>query len=106
MLFLILIISSCASAQSYYLFVGTYTNKGSKGIYVYRFNASTGKAEPVSNTEGVVNPSYLAISSDNKYVYAANETGGKEPGSVSAFSFNKGTGQLTFINKQPSGVFR
>jgi 6-phosphogluconolactonase len=98
-----LFISLCSIAQSYYLFVGTYTNNGSKGIYVYRFNASTGKAEWVSNTDGLVNPSYLAIAPDKKHIYAVTETARNNSGSVSAFSFDRGSGQLTFINKQPSG---
>lgn len=103
LLFVLLIISGTASAQSYYLFVGTYTSSGSKGVYVYRFDAATGKAEAVSNTEGIANPSYLAISPNKKFIYAVNETGGATPGSVSAFSFDQKTGKLAFINKQPSG---
>ncbi|MEO5995642.1 MAG: lactonase family protein [Chitinophagaceae bacterium] len=103
LLFLLMFISGSVSAQSYYLFVGTYTNSGSKGIYVYRFNSATGKSEAVSSTEDVVNPSYLAISADKKFLYAVNETGGAKPGSVSAFSFDQTTGKLSFINKQLSG---
>jgi len=98
----LMLISLFGTAQTFYMFVGTYTNKGSKGIYVYRFNAETGIAELVSNTDGVVNPSYLAIAPNKKYVYAVNETNGKNPGKVSAFSFDKNTGQLTFINQQLS----
>jgi 6-phosphogluconolactonase len=105
LLFILLSISGSVSAQSYYLFIGTYTNSDSKGVYVYRFNAATGKAEAVSNTENadVASPSYLAISPNKKFVYAVNETGGAKPGTVSAFSFDQKTGKLTFINKQPSG---
>ncbi len=93
------------NAQSFYFFTGTYTNAGSKGIYVYRFNAANGKVEAVSNTEtdSIVNPSYLAVAPGGKFLYAANETGGKSPGSVSAFSFDKTSGKLTFLNKQSSG---
>ena len=39
-------ISLCVSAQHYYLFIGTYTTGGSKGIYVYDFNAKTGETKP------------------------------------------------------------
>ena len=90
-------------AQQYYLFVGTYTNNGSKGIYVYRFDAVTGKARWVSNTDSVVNPSYLAVAPGGQYLYAVNETHGKTPGQVSAFTFDRATGRLGFINQQPSG---
>lgn len=85
------------------MFVGTYTNKDSKGIYVYKFDASTGKAQWVSNTDGIVNPSYLAIAAGGKYVYAVTETATNNNGSISAFSFDHDTGKLNFINKQSSG---
>ncbi len=92
-----------SNGQEFYLFIGTYTNNGSKGIYVYKFNTATGKADWVSNTDSVVNPSYLHIAADGKYVYAVNETGGNQPGGVSAFAFDKNTGKLLFINSQLSG---
>lgn len=92
-----------ASAQNVYMFVGTYTQKGSKGIYVYRFNTASGKAELVSNTDSASNPSFLVLSPDKKFVYAVNETGGKKPGMVSAYGFDKSTGRLSFINQQPAG---
>ena len=100
--FFVLLFSG-SMAQQYYLFIGTYTHTGSKGIYVYRFDAATGKAAWVSNTDSVVNPSYLAFSADHKNVYAVNETGGNNPGKVTAFSFDKQSGTLQKINQQLSG---
>jgi 6-phosphogluconolactonase len=102
-----LLLSQAGFSQQYYLFVGTYTEgnfkaAGSKGIYVYRFDAATGEATPVS-TVATQNPSYLTVAPGGKFVYSVNETNGANPGGVSAFSFNKQTGQLTFINKQASG---
>jgi 6-phosphogluconolactonase len=103
----LLFISFSAFSQQYYLFVGTYTegppaSQGSKGIYVYRFNAATGDATPVS-TMMTDNPSYLAVAPGGHFVYSVNETHGPTLGGVSAFSFNKTTGKLTFIDKQTSG---
>jgi 6-phosphogluconolactonase len=90
-------------SQSFYLFAGTYTNKGSKGIYVYQFDIKNGTAKLISSTDSVVNPSYLTISNDGKFIYSVNETGGNQPGYVSAFSFDKTSGRLIFINSQSSG---
>jgi 6-phosphogluconolactonase len=92
-------------SQDKYLFIGTYTGKGSKGIYVYRFNASTGDASWVSNTDSAIapNPSFLSVSPNGKFLYAVYEEGGQKNGQVSAFSFNRSTGALLFLNKQPSG---
>ncbi len=96
-------LSFWCAAQNFYLFVGTYTGSGSKGIYVYNFNASTGKVKLISSTDSVVNPSYLTVSHNGNYIYAVNETNGDHPGKVSAFSFNKNTGTLHFLNSQFTG---
>ena len=103
LLFLLSTMTFSSKAQSFTLFIGTYTGSGSKGIYVYRFNAANGMATLVSNTDSVSNPSYLAISKNGKYVYTVNETGDDVPGRVSAFEYNKATGKLTFINSQLTG---
>ncbi|MBC7862236.1 MAG: lactonase family protein [Bacteroidia bacterium] len=93
-----------SESQNYYLFVGTYTQNGSNGIYVYRFDGKTGKLEKVSDTKGtIVNPSFLTIAPNKKFIYACTDTKLKTDGSVSAFSFNDSTGVLKFINKQNSG---
>lgn len=79
-----------AMSQQYYLLVGTYTNTGSKGIYVYKFNTATGKVEALSNVVAD-NPSYLVVAPGNKFVYSVSESGSPtRPGSVNAYSFNKG----------------
>lgn len=89
----------------YYLLVGTYDSPESQGIYVFNFNAGTGSAEPVSQVK-TSNPSFLAISPDNRYVYAVNENADsltRKGGSVSSFSFDRKTGKLKPISKQSSG---
>jgi 6-phosphogluconolactonase len=97
------ILSGCSSTKhqsDYYLLVGSYTKKPSQGIYVYKFNTDDGSLTYVSEVAGVENPSYVAVSPNQKYVYAVSELDQK--GSINAFSFNRKTGKLTFINKQAS----
>jgi 6-phosphogluconolactonase len=101
--FLFLFVSVAGFAQQYHLFAGTYTGSGSKGIYVYRFDATTGTASWVSNTDTAANPSYLALAPNGRYLYAVNETGGDHPGSVSAYAFDRNNGTLSFLNSQPTG---
>lgn len=88
-------------SQEYFMFVGTYTNGESKGIYVYSFNAATGEATPVSVAEGIKNPSFLAIAPSGKYLYSVNEN--NSAGEATAFGFDRATGKLTLINKQVTG---
>lgn len=102
-LFAFLLLSLSGIAQEKFLFIGTYTGSGSKGIYVYRFNTTTGNADWVSNTDTAANPSFLALSPDSKHLYAVNETGGDNPGQVSAYAFDQATGGLTFLNGQLTG---
>lgn len=87
-------------SQENYVFVGTYTKAGSEGIYVFKMNASDGSLKKVSSIVSE-NPSYLALSPDKKFLYAANENG-KNKGGVTAFSFDRATGKLTKINEQLS----
>ena len=98
------------------VYVGTYTEairfgsgkilqgKG-EGIYVYRLDETSGALEPVRVVAGVVNPSYLAFDSAQRFLYAVNELKsyqGKPGGSVSAFGVEPKTGGLTFLNTQPT----
>jgi 6-phosphogluconolactonase len=85
------------------LLIGTYTKTGkSEGIYVYQFDTQTGKASYKNKAGGLSNPSYLALSNDQNFVYAVSEAGpGK--GGVSAFSFDSKSGALQLLNTQPSG---
>ena len=86
------------SHDKLYLAVGTYTSEeGSRGIYLYHFDALTGKSDSVSMVE-VTNPSYLAFSPDEQVLYAVGENG--EQGAVHAFSFDKAKGTLQKINTQ------
>ena len=100
------IVNLKAQNPIYYLFIGTYTDGGTNdGIHVYRFNPNKGEATFVSKTSGVQNPSWICVSKDGKFVYAVNENGGDKPGEVSAFAFDKKSGQLTLLNKQPTDGF-
>jgi 6-phosphogluconolactonase len=77
-------IAPATSSLSANLLVGTYTKKGSKGIYVLSFDTATGKATEISHTDGANNPSFLTISKDHGQVYAVNED---SDGKVSVYSF-------------------
>lgn len=100
---LLLAKSLLVNAQEYYLVAGAYNSPKSEGVYVYKFNAANGTAKEVSNVK-TSNPSFLAISPDEKFVYAVNEIANNgKGGEIASFSFDKSKGILTFINKQPSG---
>ena len=102
LLIIALLTSSMASlAQEYTLFVGTYSRNGSKGIYTYRFDAQTGNATWLSNTDTASNPSYLAIAPNGRFLYSVFEEG--KGGRLSAYAIDKPSGRLTLLNQQSSG---
>jgi 6-phosphogluconolactonase len=89
-----------------FLYVGTYTFGKSEGIYVYRMDPSSGALTFASIAKGITNPSFLAFDPKNRYLYAVSEvskSAGKPGGAVSAFRRDPRTGELAFLNQQPSG---
>jgi 6-phosphogluconolactonase len=83
-------------------YIGTYTSGKSEGIYVYRMDRTTGALTRFSSTMSV-NPSFLTIDRDKKYLYAVNEVGeyaGKPGGGVSAFAIDSVNGSLRLLNEQ------
>src|SRR3546814_2616347 len=79
------LLTGSGQAQNRYvhLLAGTYTSGASEGIYVYRFDTQTGKAEHEFTARGVENPSFLTASSSEELVYATNELGGGKEGTRS-----------------------
>lgn len=98
----LLSINGSATAQTYNLIIGTYTNpaKG-EGIYVYSFDSKTGDFA-YKNKIRTDNPSYLVLGKSKQYVYAVNELGAGK-GKVSSFAYNRTNGELRFVDSQSTG---
>lgn len=97
------VITASAQNKDFYLLVGGMTTgtSSTEGLSVYKFNTTTGIATLKSKISGVEDPTYFAITKDQKYVYSVNEYNGKD-GDISAFTFDKTKGELHFINKTTS----
>ena len=87
-------------ADDYLAYIGTYTGKGSQGIYVYRFNTASGEMTPLGLAAEIPNPSFLAVHPNGHLLYAVSEEG--DTGAVSAFSIDRSTGKLALLNNAPS----
>src|SRR5579871_1752925 len=57
----------------WFMYVGTYTNGGSKGIYGFRFQSTSGKMTPIGLVAETSNPTFLAIHPTHRFLYAVNE---------------------------------
>jgi 6-phosphogluconolactonase len=88
------------------VWIGTYTDAGSRGIYRSELDLGSGElAEPVLVAESA-NPSYLALHPNGRVLFVVNELtefAGERSGAVSAFAIEPGTGHLTLLGQMPSG---
>jgi 6-phosphogluconolactonase len=88
--------------QKLWVYVGTYTKKGSKGIYRFDLNPASGQLTARALAAQTTDPSFLAIHPNQRLLYAVGELDGKT-GAISAFAIDAKTGDLTFLNRQSSG---
>jgi 6-phosphogluconolactonase len=78
-------------------YIGTYTKGDSEGIYSFTLDSDEKTIVDVKVAARLDNPTYLTISSNNRYLYSVVKEG--EQGGLSAFSIND-NGELTEINSQ------
>lgn len=87
------------NAASYRVYIGTFTDHGSKGIYLMRMDASTGSLSEPELAVEAPSPAFLALHPNHRFLYSVNEI---DKGTVSAFSIDEQSGKLTFLNKESS----
>jgi 6-phosphogluconolactonase len=114
-------LSAPAASGEYFVYFGTYTGftyvpeglpvggSHSKGIYVSRFQPATGKVSKPELAAEIVNPAFLAVHPNQRFLYVATE----DPLSlgpnfdhesyVSAFAIDPSTGKLHLLNTLPTG---
>lgn len=97
--------------QERFVFVGTYTGRlghvegKAEGIYVYRLDEESGALTYASTTPGIVNPSFVALDPQHRYLYAVSETkeyAGQTGGAIYAYAVDQKTGMLSYLNEQPT----
>ena len=97
--------SSFAQQAHEIMYVGTYAERGSEGIYVYGFERDKGILHPLQTVNTLASPTFLAIHPSGNYMYSVNrapvDDSHKNSGSVSAYAIDK-TGRLTLLNHKPS----
>ena len=87
------------------LYVGTYTDRGSQGIYVLEFDRATGTLLERQTIEDKESPTFLTVHPNGKYLYAVyreGESAEDKNGTVTAFAIDPSTGDLSKINEQSS----
>ncbi len=84
------------------IYVGTFSERGSLGIYVYSFIRETMRfdLEQTILTQG--SPSFIEISPNGKYLFSVNREGikdNKEWGSVTSYAIDQSSGKLKVIGE-------
>jgi 6-phosphogluconolactonase len=84
-------------------YFGTYTGEKSRGIYVSRFDAVSGRLSTPELAAEIANPAFLAVHPNRPLLYAVNELSSFQDqpgGAVSAFAIDPATGKLTLLNQE------
>ncbi len=89
-----------------HFFVGTYTDGGSEGIYSFSLDPVSGKLTDHGLAAKTNNPSFLALTSNGKFLLAVHETkdgNGSTMGYIESFAVIKEKNSLTSLSKVLSG---
>ncbi|MEY3444689.1 MAG: hypothetical protein RLZZ519_2970, partial [Bacteroidota bacterium] len=73
------------------------------GIRVFRFDPESGSLKSLGKVPEIVNPSFLTVSPDGKFLFACTETKLPSEGGVTSFAIDSIHSGLQRISRQPSG---
>lgn len=82
------------------IYFGAYTKKIGKGMYSARFDETNGRLADVRLAASVMNPSFLAVHPNRRFLYAVSELDDyhhESSGAVVAYAIND-IGELSFLN--------
>ncbi|HYI77879.1 MAG TPA: lactonase family protein [Chryseolinea sp.] len=94
-----------AQSKQEILYVGTYSVRGSQGIYAFAFNRAKQNLTLLQAVPSLESPTFIGIHPSQKYLYSVNR--GKadvadQGGSVSAYGIDPATGRLSGLNHKSS----
>ncbi|MEX2564930.1 MAG: lactonase family protein [Cyclobacteriaceae bacterium] len=98
-------LSAMAQENREIIYVGTFSEKGSKGIYVLDFDRETMSYSEIQTVHDKKSPSFLALHPNKKYLYAAYREGVNEndkAGTIISYAIDPKTGRLSKINQVSS----
>src|SRR5262249_49989198 len=92
-----------SGTSAMYAYVGSFTTAQRKargdGIHVYRADPATGALTHVQHVGDLINPSYLALSPDRRFLYSVH---GDED-YATAFALDPATGEAKLLNRAAAG---
>jgi 6-phosphogluconolactonase len=95
--------AAAQSANASFAYVGSFTTAQRKargdGIHVYRVDPATGAWTHVQHIGDLVNPSYLALSGDQRFLYSVHGDGDY----ATAFALDRASGEAKLLGKGATG---
>ena len=91
-----------AAAAPAFMYVGSFTGEGrghGEGLSVFRRSAESAPWTQVQLLKDLADPSFLIIDRQARCLYSAHGDGTE----VTAYRIDQATGQLTILNRQPTG---
>ena len=91
-----------AAAAPAFMYVGSFTGEGrghGEGLSVFRRSAESAPWTLVQLLKDLADPSFLIIDRQGRCLYSAHGDGTE----VTAYRIDQATGQLTILNRQPTG---
>src|ERR1043165_3364952 len=92
-------------AQKSLVYIGTFSQRGSQGIYVFQFDRARATLKLLQTVPGLESPSFITIDKSGKFLYSVNRGRADvndKGGSVSAYAINPKTGHLSGLNTRSS----
>ena len=97
LLLFLIFIAGCANQKQvkhkYLLYIGTYTDSGSEGIYISEFDSITGTLSKPVLAASIKNPSFQYINKDKSLLWSVSEAE-DGTGLVCGFKIDQSTGKL------------
>ena len=87
--------TDAATKGKYLVYVGTYTNHGSKGLYAFRFDARMGQATVLGVAAESADPVFFTVDASGHFLYAVNE--------ISTYE-GQPTGAVTSMKRTPASA--
>lgn len=102
---LLVVISNLSQAQKSIVYVGTYSQRGSQGIYVFQFDRVKATLKQIQTVPGLESPTFLTVDNTGRFLYSVNRGRADvndKGGSVSAYAIDAKTGHLSGLNTRSS----
>jgi 6-phosphogluconolactonase len=93
------------AGNDFLVFIGAYTRRDGLGIGVARFNSESGALTTPELAAEITNASFVALDPTLSHLYAVTEIDdydGNISGALSSFSVDRSSGNLNFLNRQPT----